>query len=289
MFVILGATGNTGRVAAETLLAAGQKVRVVVRSAEAAAAWKEKGAEAAIASIEDAGALEAAFRGATGVYFLVPPDARSEDFVGRARRYAESAARALAAAGVPHVVLLSSIGAQQEAGTGPIASVRVAEQVLSEVPGVARTFLRPSYFLDNWASVLPVAKAQGVLPTFLPAGLKIPQISTADIGRAAARALLDPPARGETRVVHLAGAVDADANDIAKAVSEVIGKPVAAVEQPLDAVVPTFTSFGLSAHLAGLYREMYEGIANGTVAYPAGTQPVRGQEGPREAIAALLG
>jgi uncharacterized protein YbjT (DUF2867 family) len=289
MFVVLGATGNTGRVAAETLLAAGQKVRVVVRNAEAAAAWKEKGAEAAIATLEDAGALEAAFRGAEGVYFLVPPDVRAEDYVGRARRLSENAARALQAAGVPHVVLLSSVGAHQAAGTGPIASVRAAEQVFSEVPGLARTFLRPSYFLDNWASVLPVAKAQGVLPTFLPAGLTIPQIATADIGRAAARALLDPPARGETRVVDLVGAVEANANDIAKVVAELIGKPVAVVEQPLDAVVPTFESFGISAHLASLYREMFEGIANGTVAYPAGAQPVRGQAGPREGLAPLLG
>lgn len=289
MFVIVGATGNTGRVAAESLLSAGHAVRVVVRNAEAAAAWKEKGAEAAIATLEDAGALEAAFRGATGVYFLVPPDVRSEDYVGRARRYSENAARALVAAGVPHVVLLSSIGAHQAAGTGPIASVRAAEQVFSQVPDLARTFLRPSYFLDNWASVLPVAKAQGVLPTFLPAGLTIPQIATADIGRAAARALLDPPARGETRVVSLVGAVEANANDIAKTLSELLGKPVAAVEQPLDAVVPTFQSFGISAHLAGLYREMYEGIVNGTVAYPAGAQPVRGQAGPREALAQLLG
>jgi uncharacterized protein YbjT (DUF2867 family) len=289
MFVILGATGNTGRVAAETLLAAGRKVRVLVRDAEAAAAWQARGAEAALATLEDAGALEAAFRGAEGVYFLVPPDVRSDDYVGRARRYSENAARALAAAGVPHLVLLSSIGAHQPAGTGPILSLRAAEQVFSQVPDLARTFLRPSSFLENWASVLPVARAQGVLPTFLPAGLKIPQIAAADIGRAAARALLDPPARGETRVVDLVGAVDADANDIAAAVSEVLGKPVTAVEQPLDAVVPTFTSLGISAHLAGLYREMYEGIANGTVAYPADAQPVRGQQGPREALAPLLG
>jgi len=289
MFVIVGATGNTGRVAAETLLAAGQKVRVVVRSADAAAAWKEKGAEAAVATLADAGALEAAFRGATGVYFLVPPDVRSDDYLGQARRYSENAARALVAAGVPHVVLLSSMGAHQAAGTGPIASVREAEQVFSQVPDLARTFLRPSSFLDNWARVLPVAQAQGVLPTFLPAGLTIQQIASVDIGRAAARALLDPPARGETRVVNLVGAVDANANDIAKAVSDLLGKPVAVVEQPLDAVVPTFQSFGVSAHFARLYREMYEGIVNGTVAFPAGAPLVRGQEGPREALASLLG
>ena len=40
MFVVLGATGHTGAVVAETLLARKQSVRVVVRSADKGAAWK---------------------------------------------------------------------------------------------------------------------------------------------------------------------------------------------------------------------------------------------------------
>ena len=39
---------------------------------------------------------------------------------------------------------------------------------------------------------------------------------------------------------------------------------------PIDAVVPTFTSFGISADIAGLYRGMYEGIISGKVAFEGG-------------------
>ena len=51
MFVVLGATGHTGSVVAETLLARKQAVRVVVRAADKGAAWKAKGADVAVASL----------------------------------------------------------------------------------------------------------------------------------------------------------------------------------------------------------------------------------------------
>ena len=49
MFVISGVTGRTGAVAASGLLEAGHDVRVIVRTAEAAGQWKDRGAEAVIA------------------------------------------------------------------------------------------------------------------------------------------------------------------------------------------------------------------------------------------------
>ena len=71
MFVVLGATGHTGSVVAETLLARKLPVRVVVRSADKGASWKAKGADIAVASLDDVPALTTAFEGARGVYLLV--------------------------------------------------------------------------------------------------------------------------------------------------------------------------------------------------------------------------
>ena len=58
MFVISGVTGNTGSVAAQTLIDQGQPVRVIVRSEEKGAPWKAKGAQVAVAEIADTGAFE---------------------------------------------------------------------------------------------------------------------------------------------------------------------------------------------------------------------------------------
>ena len=43
MFVVLGASGNTGKVVAETLLTQKKKVRVVLRDAAKGQVWKEAG------------------------------------------------------------------------------------------------------------------------------------------------------------------------------------------------------------------------------------------------------
>src|SRR5262245_8902417 len=109
MFTIFGATGNTGSVVASDLLAKGRKVRVVVRSADKAAALAARGAEVAIGDVLDADSVARALDGAEGAYFLVPPDLSSSDLVGRGRRIVEGFLSALKRHPVKHAVLLSSV------------------------------------------------------------------------------------------------------------------------------------------------------------------------------------
>src|SRR4051812_45868774 len=116
MFVISGASGHTGSVVASTLLARGAKVRVIVRDAQKGETWKQKGAEVALASLDDAKALAEALRGADGVYALVPPDFVSDDPLATQGRVVDAWAQAVAAAKPKHVVLLSSVGAELPAG-----------------------------------------------------------------------------------------------------------------------------------------------------------------------------
>src|SRR6266404_5207645 len=74
MFVVLGASGNTGKVVAETLLRQKKNVRVVLHDAAKGKAWSEAGADVAIADVDEGAALERAFSGAEGVYVLLPPN-----------------------------------------------------------------------------------------------------------------------------------------------------------------------------------------------------------------------
>ena len=66
MFVVLGVTGHTGKVVAETLLAQNRPVRVVVRSADQGEQWRTKGADVAVASLDDGPSLTRAVQGASG-------------------------------------------------------------------------------------------------------------------------------------------------------------------------------------------------------------------------------
>ena len=286
MYVITGATGHTGSVAAETLLDAGKKVRVVVRDAAKAERLKARGAEVFVADLTDQRALGEAVRGAEGVFFISPPDLAAKDFINDRKRLTQAQVNTFAAEKVPHVVLLSSIGSQHAIGTGPILSTHNAEQQL-RVAGLPSTFIRAGFFLENWASVLPVAKKDGVLPSFLAAQNRIPAVGTRDIGKVIARALLDGP-RG-VRVIALAGPTDVSPQDVAAVLSRILGKTVNVVEAPLDAVVPTFTSFGISANIAGLFREMYQAMAEGKIVGEPGEELVRGTTPLEETLRELLG
>jgi NAD(P)H dehydrogenase (quinone) len=288
MYAIAGVTGHTGSVAAETLLAQGKAVRVIVRDAAKGAAWAQKGAEVAVASLDDVAALTRALTGVAGAFLLLPPQASisSPTPLESNRKLAGAIAQAVRAAKLPHVVLLSSVGAQHEKGTGPIQALHHAERELVAT-GAAVTAVRAAYFQENWGPALG-ALPSGVLPTFIPAGFRYPQVATRDIGRTVAAALVEGGKPG-LQIVELAGPRDYTAQDVAAALATLTGKPVVAQDAPLDAVVPTFTSFGVSQAVGELYREMFAGIASGHIAWQGGAaRQVRGTVEVADTLGALL-
>jgi uncharacterized protein YbjT (DUF2867 family) len=287
MYVITGATGNTGSVVARALLEAGREVRVLVRDPAKAEPLARLGAQVVQGELGDGAAVARAFAGAKGIYLMSPPDLTSNAFLAERKQLMTRLVNAAREARAGHVVLLSSVGAQHAGGTGPIETVAQAERAL-EASGLPATFVRAAYFMENWGSVLPVARKDGVLPSFLPASLTVPMVATRDIGQVAARALLEGP-RGR-RVIELAGPRELTPAEVATAAGRVLGKPVTLVEAPLTAVVPTFTSFGLSADIAGLFREMYQGLISGKVAFEGGAaEAVRGPTEIDTVLAGLLG
>lgn len=286
MYAVAGVTGNTGKAVAETLHAKGQPLRVIVRHEAKGASWKARGAEVAVASVDDEAALTRALSGVKGAYLLLPPDPASTDFVGSRAKMVDAIGRAAVKAGVPHLVLLSSIGAQIPKGTGPIAALYHAERSFEKL-GVATTFVRASYFLENYGGVIPAAKKDGVLPSFLPAKRSHSVVTTTEIGRTAAQALLDGP-RGR-RIIELSGPSDVTPADVAAALAELLGRTVNVVEAPLDAVVPTFMSFGMSQQMAELYREMYDAFIAGRLAWEGTGERIRGSIGVKEGLRAMLG
>ena len=285
MFVVVGATGNTGSVVADTLLSQKQPVRVVVRSADKGVAWKAKGAEIAVASLEDVPAMTKALEGATGLYLLVPPNYGAMAWLSEQRQRMDQAAQAVKASGIMQVVFLSSIGAHIAEGTGPIRAARYGEQALGAV-AKHLTVLRPCYFMENWVPGIGMAKDQGILPTFIAPTAKVPMISTRDIGRVGAEQLM---AGGKGKqIVELAGPEEYSPNQVATALGQILGKTVTAQYAPLSAVVPTFKSFGFSDEAAKLFEEMYTSFSTGAIGYEHPVSLVRGRVALAEALKGLV-
>jgi uncharacterized protein YbjT (DUF2867 family) len=271
-YAVAGVTGNTGRVVAETLLSQGKSVRVVVRDPKKGEAWRARGAEVAVADLGDTASLTKALEGAEGAYLLIPPNMAAPSFRAYQDATAGALVRAVRASLVPHVVLLSSVGAQHASGTGPIAALHHLENELSALEATRCSFLRAGYFIENLAGSLGML-AEGALPSFFPADFGIDFVATKDIGKLAAQLLVE--GTEATQIVELAGPKQS-MNDAARALAAITGKPVAVKVLPLDAMVPTLTSMGLSGEVAEMYREMTDGILRGHVAFEGGRRRVVG-------------
>lgn len=281
MFLVTGITGNTGAAAADALLASGRRVRALVRSPEKARAWAARGVELVEGDVASADDLARAMAGVDGAYVLVPPDYAADDFIARAAAIAGGVRAAVERSRPERLVFLSSEGAQAPEGTGIIRTLHAAEEILAGAP-TRLTFLRAAYFQENWLAVLPLAAAQGVLPSMLDLDRPQRMVATADIGRVAAEAL-----RAETApaLIELAGPEDYSPRDVAAAASRVLGRSVEPVVPPRAAWEGIFQEAGLRAGAAELMAEMYDGIGSGAVTMSGVVPLLRGRVSIEEMLA----
>ena len=287
MYLVAGVSGKTGAAAATALLEKGQPVRVLVRSEDKGRAWREKGAEVEVASLDDAAGLTRAMTGVKGAYLLVPPDLAATDFMARGRRFLGAMSEALGTARVPHVVFLSSIGAQLAKGTGPVVILHEGERRLAGLRDTRVTFIRAAYFMENIGSMISVARGHGVLPCLFDPSHRISMIATADIGRTAAQVLLEPPVHNE--VVELEALRESSYADAARILARLLGRPVEAVRVPHEGVVPALLQAGFSEHVAGLFQEMAHALDTGAMSFSNGdARHVRGPTTLENVLAKLV-
>jgi uncharacterized protein YbjT (DUF2867 family) len=257
-----------------------------VRKPEAGAAWQARGAQVAIADVTDADALAAALRGTQGAYLLNPPRYDLADPFAQAAAVGAAMARAIAASGVPRVVVLSSVGAHQTRGTGIIGTAHQVERALAGVTAPL-ALLRANYFFENWANVLGAVRGNGVLPTFLdPLERAVPMVAVADIGAAVA-GLLQGPAWTGRRTLDLAS-FDASPVAVAAALSTVLGNAIKPVAVPREQQAGVLEGGGFRPEIAAAFVEMYAGINGGVAVAEAGCERMRGATGLDAAARSLL-
>ena len=223
MIVVMGAAGHTGKATAEKLLSRGQKIRVIGRSAARLQALTDRGAESAVGDVFDGAFLARAFSGAEGVYAMVPPDYSQADLRVYYNRCADVMTEAARKAGVKRIVLLSSLGAEHESGTGPIAGLHDVEKKLERV-GEDLLILRPGYFYDNLYASIPIIKSQGINGGAIEPDVPIPMTATTEIGAAAGEELAEGKFTG-TSIRELLGPRDYTMSEATRVLGAAIGKP----------------------------------------------------------------
>ena len=192
--LVTGATGNQGGATARHLLAAGWRVRALVRDpgAERAEALAKAGAELVVGDMTDRGTLDVAAAGAYGVFSVQGLASMAEDFAPTEVAMGVNVADAALAAGVSHLVYASVAGVDRN----PVpwhwkTKARIEEHIRGL--GLPYTFLRPVMFMENHASRTPFGLVGEVaLVRIAPPAVRIQLIAASDIGAFAALAFADP-------------------------------------------------------------------------------------------------
>jgi uncharacterized protein YbjT (DUF2867 family) len=263
MYVVTGATGHTGSIVADKLLAAGKKVHVVGRDAKRLEKFAKKDAEPIVADVTDASALTKAFSGAAAVYAMIPPNPANPDVHAYEAKVSTALIAAVKENNIRHTVVLSSFGADKPDKTGPVVGLHELEKKFGAIDGANVLFLRAGYFMENLLPQAGVIKSFGNMAGPVRADLRLPMIATQDIGTAAADALLKLNFEGKCSR-ELAGQRDVTYSEVAKIIGAAIGKRgLGYIQMPGAQLKPFLVQMGMSSNMADLLLEMSDSLNNG--------------------------
>ena len=269
MYAVAGATGRVGSATARHLLAYGAEVRVLVRDRERVEEWIRQGAEARVVDLGDRAALRDAITGCDGFFVLLPFDLTVDDLDTYADAVTASVAGAVADSGIPHVVMLSSGGADLPDGTGPITGMHRMEQAL-RATGTVLTALRSGHFQEKVGDLIEAARA-GVYPVFAAsADVPVPMVATRDLGATAARALLSPDATSTS--IDVRGPAYSE-RQVAGVLGAALERELEVIVLPEDAWAPALIDAGFRPHVAESVAELYRADERGLLA-PRGDRAV---------------
>jgi uncharacterized protein YbjT (DUF2867 family) len=251
-YLITGATGNVGSRVVERLIDHGERPRIFVRDAEKARARYGDQVDVFVGDLADAATLKVALSGADALLLVnSSPKLAEQD---------EAAAKAAKAAGVKHLVKLSSYDARQNVGTG-VWHARGESAIRAS--GVGFTFVQPTGFMSNaiwWATSI---KAEGVVRSPTGDG-GIPFIHPEDIAAVIAKALTTREYDGES--LPITGPEALSYAEMTAKIGAAIGKPVKFQPISEEQVRHEMIENGDSAEIVAAHLSIYRAIREGRLA-----------------------
>lgn len=261
MIVLTSPTGSIGGQVVERLADSGEPVRVIVRDPARLPATVRESVEVVRGSHSDIDVVNEAFAGADAVFWLVPPDPRSESVEAAYLDFTRPACDAFRRHGVSRVVGVSALGRGVAENAGHVSASLAMDDLIASTGVHYRALALPS-FMDN---ILRQAEAINRLGQFfgpISADLELPTCATRDVAAAAAELLRDRSWTGVDSVAVL-GPEDLSFNGMARIVSEVLGKPVQYTRIPGEAYRARMVENGMSEAMAQGMLDMAVAKNNG--------------------------
>jgi uncharacterized protein YbjT (DUF2867 family) len=151
-YLITGATGDVGSRVVECLLRRGERPRVFVRDETKARSRFDDRVDIFVGDLADPASLRSALEGVDALFLVnTGPQIPALD---------EAAAKVAKAAGVKHLVKLSSMDVQQGLAIG---AWHERGEAAVRASGVPFTFVQPTGFMSNLLAWAPSIKAEGVI------------------------------------------------------------------------------------------------------------------------------
>jgi len=277
MIVITTPTGNIGSQVLKDLLSKSEPIRVIVRNPDRLAPEARKRAEVVVGSHGDGAVVTTAFQDADSVFWVVPPDPRAASVDAAYVGFARPAVTALRQQRVKRVVGVSALGRGTPWAThAGLATASLAMDDLIASSGVSYRALTMPSFMDNLLRQVESITKNGVFSLPIDADRKLPSAATSDVARVAARLLLDHSWTGVASVPVL-GPEDLSYSDMARVLSEVLGRPVRFERISNDAFKTRLMGRGMSDAMAQGNVDMWiaknNGIDNAVKRTPESSTP----------------
>lgn len=252
--VVTGATGNVGRAVVEELGKTSAPVRAATRSPENASPLAALGAEVVELDYTRPETFGPVLDGADHVLVVAPDSPEQTQLIA-------GFVAAAASAGVRYLVKISGLQ------TAPAISLarwnREAEAMIAG-SGIDATVLRPNSFMQNLSGMLGHGiRSDGVVA--LPFGTgRVSWIDARDVAAVAAALLAEPAHLGES--LDLTGAAALTTEEVAQILSDQLGRPIAYVDVPPEAIRQGMTAMGLPPWAVSATAELFEACRVGEMA-----------------------
>lgn len=251
--VITGATGQLGRLVVSSLLAQGvpaDRIRALGRDEQRLAELGALGVDTRRVDYADADGLADALAGADRVLLI------SGSEVGQRLPQHQNVIAAARAAGVGLLAYTSIANA--DSGTMILAGEHQATEQAIAASGLPHTFLRNSWYLENYTGQLSTYAEHGTVLGAAGDG-RVSAATRADFAEAAAAALL----LEQPREVYELGGAAFSLEELAGTVGEVLGKDVTYTDLPAEELTQVLVGVGLPEAYAAVLADADLGLGRG--------------------------
>ncbi|THF66430.1 malonic semialdehyde reductase [Pseudothauera nasutitermitis] len=255
---ITAASGKLGQAVAAELAARGlaAHTRLAARTPDKLAAQRAQGFATVAADYDDPASLRAAFAGTDALLLISGMGTNAQ----RAAQH-KAAIDAAKAAGVRHIVYTSTTN-PSHGSRFEWSGAHADTEAYLQAAGVPYTILRDNAYFSNNDALFAQAVASGTL-AFPDIDAKVGYVAHEDVAAAAAGVLTGPATNA---VFEISGAQAYSARELAAELSHLAGRPVEAVQVPLQAFTDQFRALGLPEFVVSGVTSFYAALAAGEFA-----------------------